>query len=150
MARERIEYIYPNLAPSGVTGTPAVQRTIHDKRVNEVAVKSILAIDPNFNGIACVDLKEDSKGIPHVTEINAGRMFTTSFFFSYASKVVYGDYRGNLPYIYLKLAYGENIPSLPKFDILPEGIYWIRHIDAPAILIKDDKILGSMYEWKMT
>ncbi len=149
MARERLEYIYPSLAPSGVTGTPTVQRTIHDERVNEIAVKSILSIDPNFNGIACVDLKENSNGVPCVTEINAGRMFTTSFFFSYASKILYNDYRGNFPYIYLKMAYGESIMRLPKFNILPEDLYWIRHIDAPACLIKDSKILGSMYEWKM-
>jgi len=150
MARERLEYIYPNLAPSGITGTPAVQRTIHDEKVNEVATRAVLAIDPNFSGIACVDLKENSSGVPCVTEINAGRMFTTSFFFSYASKVLYGDYRGNFPYIYLKLAYKENLLSLPKFNVLPEGLYWIRHIDAPACLVKDDKILGRMYEWKIT
>ncbi|MBS7606171.1 hypothetical protein KEJ31_07775 [Candidatus Bathyarchaeota archaeon] len=148
MARERLEYIYPELAPSGITGTPAVQRTIHDERVNEIAVRSILAIDPNFNGIACVDLKENSEGTPCVTEINAGRMFTTSFFFSYASKVLYGDYRCNLPYIYVKMAFGEKLPSLPKFNALPENLYWIRHIDASAVLVKDGRILGSMYEWR--
>jgi len=150
MARERLEYIYPNLAPSGVTGTPAVQRTIHDERVNRTAVEAVLAIDPNFSGIACVDLKEDSEGTPCVTEINAGRMFTTSFFFSYASKILYGDFRANLPYLYLKVAYGESIPEIPKFNVLPEGLYWIRHIDAPPCLAKDGEILGRMYEWKET
>jgi len=29
---------------------------------------------------------------------------------------------------------------------LPEGLYWIRHIDAPARLVKDGKILGAMYK----
>jgi len=149
MARERIEYIYPYLAPSGITGTPAVQRTIHDQKVNEIATEAVLAIDSNFSGIACVDLKENDNGVPCVTEINAGRMFTTSFFFSYASKVLYGDYRSNFPYIYLKLAYKERIPDFPKFNILPEGLYWIRHIDAPACLVKDGKILGVMYKWQM-
>jgi len=146
MARERLEYIYPNLAPSGITGTPAVQRTIHDQKVNEVAVEAVLAIDSNFSGIACVDLKEDKEGTPRVTEINAGRMFTTSFFFSYASKVLYGDYRANFPYLYLKVAYKEKIPKIPKFNVLPEGLYWIRHIDAPARLVKDGKALGAMYK----
>jgi len=146
MARERLEYIYPNLAPSGITGTPTVQRTIHDQKVNEVAVEAVLAIDSNFSGIACVDLKEDKERIPRVTEINAGRMFTTSFFFSYASKVLYGDYRANFPYLYLKVAYKEKIPEIPKFNVLPEGLYWIRHIDAPARLVKDGKVLGAMYK----
>ncbi|MEM1587168.1 MAG: hypothetical protein QXX99_06630 [Candidatus Bathyarchaeia archaeon] len=148
MARERLEYIYPELSPSGVTGTPAVQRTIHDERVNKNAVEAVLAIDPNFSGIACVDLKENSVGVPYVTEINVGRMFTTSFFFSYASKVLYGDYRANFPYIYLKLAYNESAPKLPKFNVLPEGLYWIRHIDAPACLMENGEVVGRMYEWR--
>ena len=148
MARERLEYIYPHLAPSGITGTPTVQRTIHDQKVNEVAVEAVLAIDSNFSGIACVDLKENKEGTPCVTEINAGRMFTTSFFFSYASKVLYGDYRANFPYLYLKLAYKEKIPEIPKFNVLPEGLYWIRHIDAPARLVKDGETLGAMYKWE--
>ena len=146
MARERVEYIYPNLAPSGVTGTPSVQRTVHSEVVNEIGTKAVLAIDPNFSGIACVDLKENAEGVPCVTEINAGRMFTTSFFFSYASKVLRGDYYANIPYLYVKLAYGEDIPKVPKYNVLPENIYWIRHIDAPAKLVRDEKIIGEMYK----
>ncbi len=147
MARERLEYIYPHLAPSGVTGTPAVQKTIHDETVNRIATEAVLAIDPNFNGIACVDLKDNKDGVPCVTEINAARMFTTSFFFSYASKVFRKDYYANIPYLYVKLAYKENIPEIPKYNILPENVYWIRHIDAPAKLVKNGKIIGEMYCW---
>ncbi|MEM3789382.1 MAG: hypothetical protein QXN95_05910, partial [Candidatus Bathyarchaeia archaeon] len=147
MARERIEYIYPHLAPSGVTGTPAVQKTIQDDNINEIATKAVLAIDTNFNGIACVDLKENGEGIPCVTEINVARMFTTSFFFSYASHVLRKDYHANIPYLYVKLAFKEKIPEIPKYNILPENVYWIRHIDAPAKLVKDGRIVGEMYCW---
>ena len=145
MARERLEYIYPHLAPSGITGTPAVQRTIHDERVNEIGTQAVLAIDAKFNGIACVDLKEDGEGDPFVTEINAGRMFTTSYFFSFASKLLRNDYCSNFPYLYVKLAYEEVVSEIPQYDVLPENIYWIRHIDAPARLVKDGKVLGAMY-----
>ncbi len=145
MARERLTYVYPRLAPSGITGTPSVQRTIHDKRINEIGRKAVLSIDRRFNGIACVDLKEDREGKPRVTEINAGRMFTTSFFFSYASKELRKDYYANIPYLYLRLAFGEKIPTVPKYDILPKDIYWIRHIDAPARLVKNGRIIGEMY-----
>jgi len=145
MARERLEYIYPHLAPSGITGTPSVQRTIHDNTINEIGTKAVLSIDPHFNGIACVDLKENREGTPCVTEINAGRMFTTSFFFSYASKLLRKDCYGNIPYLYVKLAFKESIPNILKYNVLPENIYWIRHIDAPAKLVKDGKVIGEMY-----
>ena len=145
MARERIEYIYPYLAPSGITGTPAAQKTVHDKIVNETGANAVLAIDPKFNGIASVDLKENANGVPCATEINPGRMFTTSFFFSYASSILRKDTAANIPYLYLKLAYKETIPKTEKFNILPSDVYWIRHMDAPARLVKDNRILGAMY-----
>jgi carbamoylphosphate synthase large subunit len=145
MARERIEYIYPYLAPSGIMGTPAVQKTVHDKAVNKIGTEAVLTIDSSFNGIACVDLKENRDGVPCVTEINPGRMFTTSFFFSYASKVLRKDYCANIPYLYVKLAFKESVPDLQKYDVLPEDVYWIRHMDAPARLVKDNKVIGAMY-----
>jgi carbamoyl-phosphate synthase large subunit len=144
MARERLEYIYPHLAPSGVTGTPSVQRTIHDEAANQTATKAVLAIDPKYSGIACVDLKENKNGVACVTEINAGRMFTTSYFFSYASKILRNDHNANIPYLYVKLAFNEEIPKLQQYNILPENIYWVRHIDAPARMVKDGNIIGEM------
>jgi len=145
MTRERLEYIYPHLAPSGITGTPAVQKTVHDDTINKIGTEAVLAIDSNFNGIACVDLKENDEGIPCVTEINAGRMFTTSYFFSYASKILRRDYYANIPYLYVKLAFEEKMPEIPKYNVLPPDVYWIRHMDAPARLVKDGKVLGEMY-----
>ncbi|MCW4018644.1 MAG: ATP-grasp domain-containing protein [Candidatus Bathyarchaeota archaeon] len=145
MARERLEYIYAYLAPSGITGTPAVQRTVHDEEVNRIGTEAVLAIDSNFSGIASVDLKENASGVPCVTEINPGRMFTTSFFFSFASKIVRKDYCANIPYLYTRLAFKESIPEMPKYNVLPADLYWIRHMDAPARLVKDGKVLGAMY-----
>jgi len=145
MVRERLEYIYAYLAPSGITGTPAVQRTIHNKEVNRISTEAVLAIDPKFNGIASVDLKENATGTPCVTEINPGRMFTTSYFFSFASKTLHNDFRANIPYLCVRLAYKETIPALAKYDALPADVYWIRHMDAPARLVRDGKVLGAMY-----
>jgi carbamoyl-phosphate synthase large subunit len=130
-ARERIEYIYPQLAPSGITGTPSVAVTIHRDDVNKIATECVLAIDPNATGIFCVDLKENKNGVPCPTEINAGRFFTTSFFFSHAGI--------NMPYYYVKLAYKEKIPELPKYNALPAGLYWIRHMDSGPILLNESE-----------
>jgi carbamoyl-phosphate synthase large subunit len=130
--RERLEYIYPHLAPSGRTGTPIVARTVNDEAVNEISTRCVLAIDPNATGIFSVDLREDASGNPIPTEINCGRFFTTSLFFSRAGL--------NVPYMYVKRAFGESIPLTPQFNALPEGLHWIRHIDCPTVLISEEEL----------
>jgi carbamoyl-phosphate synthase large subunit len=130
--RERLEYIYPYLAPSGVTGTPALAVTVHRDDVNEIATRCVRAVDPRATGVFCVDLKEDDHGRPVPTEINAGRFFTTSYFFTRAGV--------NMPYIYVKMGFGEEVPSLPRYNALPEGLFWIRHIDCPALLKREEDL----------
>jgi len=140
MARERIEYIYPGLAPSGITGTPTVQVTIHNDTVNRIGERTIKLIDSKYSGIACVDMKGDKTGFPTVCEVNPGRMFTTSLFFSQLSRFVKHNIHGNFPELYLRLAHEMDMPSgLPKFNSLPTDWYWIRHIDAGHVMMhKDD------------
>ncbi|MFH0713764.1 MAG: hypothetical protein V1644_02750 [Candidatus Micrarchaeota archaeon] len=128
MARERLEYIFGHLTPSGQYSSPSVAQTVHRADVNETATKAILAVDKNASGIFCVDLKENQAGIPCVTEINAGRFFTTSNFFTKLGV--------NMPFIYLKLAYGEELPTLKKYNAAPEGYYWIRLMDKGPKLLK--------------
>jgi carbamoyl-phosphate synthase large subunit len=127
--RERLEYIYPYLAPSGITGTPSVAVTVDRPDVDKIATDCVLAIDSKPSGIMCVDLKERKNGTPCPTEINSGRFFTTSFFFPKAGL--------NLPHIYVKLAFDEKIPPMKKYNALGAGIYWIRHMDSGPILIRD-------------
>lgn len=134
-ARERLEYIYPYLAPSGVTGTPTVAKTIHDDKINEMATQAVLSIDEGASGIFCVDLKEDKEGNFCPTEINSGRFFTSSYFFSHAAKK-YDQPKANMPYMYVKLAFNEKIPDGPKYNVLPKDLHWIRHIDCSYHLIE--------------
>ena len=82
-----------------------------------------------------IDLKENKDGKPIPTEINVGRFFTTSFFFTYAGI--------NMPHIYVKHAYDEEITNVPKYNALPEGLLWIRHIDAPAVLVKEKDLYND-------
>jgi biotin carboxylase len=127
-ARERLEYLYPNLAPSGVTNTPTISKTIHDDTINEIATKCVKAIDKNATGVFCVDMK----GRPIPTEINTGRFFTTSYFFTRAGI--------NMPYYYVKLAFGERLPKLKKYNAVQEGLLWVRHIDCPAVLVRESDV----------
>jgi len=132
-ARERTEYLFGYLTPSGQTSSPAVARTVHRQDVNEIATAAVKAADPDATGIFCVDLKEDTDGVPCVTEINAGRFFTTSIFFSEAGC--------NMPYYYTLLAYGEALPEMARWNALPEGLYWVRLMDMGDRLLHEG-------EWK--
>lgn len=128
-ARERIEYIYPYLAPSGITGTPSVAKTVDDDKINDIASRCVKAVDENATGIFCVDLKRNEAGEPCPTEINIGRFFTTSFFFTKAGV--------NMPHLYAKLAFGETIPEQKKYNCIGKDVYWIRHMDSGPVLMKE-------------
>lgn len=122
-ARERLEYIYPNLAPSGITGTPSVQVTTNDG-VSE-AIEAVKAIDNKPNGVYCVDLKgRKKKLIP--TEINVGRFFTTSYFFTQLGL--------NMPDLYVKLGMDDEVRMYNNVSPLKEGIKYIRHIDMGCVI----------------
>lgn len=118
--RERLEWVYPHLAPSGRTGTPSISVTVHEPWVNHVAEEAVLAIDPQPHGIYCVDLRENKEGAPTPTEINAGRWSTTS--------PLYSELGANLPDMHARLAIGESLEPIGR-DIYPAGIRLSRHID---------------------
>lgn len=128
-ARERLEYVFGHLMPSGQSSSPSVARTVHRKDVNELASQAVKAVDPEATGVFCVDLKEDEDGRPLVTEINAGRFFTTSNFLAEAG--------ANMPYTYVRLALGETPEDLPRFDAVEADLYWIRMIDMGFKLVRE-------------
>jgi carbamoyl-phosphate synthase large subunit len=121
MARERMEYLMGNLFPSGQSSSPSVAVTVHHDRVNVIATQAMWNIDKRAHGIFCIDMKENKYGMPLVTEINAGRFFTTSNFFSH--------YGANMPDTYIKLGFGESVGELPKYNAIPKDIVWVRGID---------------------
>lgn len=139
-ARERVESLFGNLFPSGQSSSPAVARTVCNALVNKVATEAVTALALNGNkeeitGVFCVDMKERADGIPCVTEINAGRFFTTSNFFSIMGV--------NMPAYYIAHAVGkidlENY-DLPKYDILPPDYYWIRDMDNLPLLVHGSEL----------
>lgn len=129
-ARERIEYIFGNLTPSGQSSSPSVAVTVHNDEVNQLGYEAIRAIDKNATGIFCIDMKTDKDGKVKVIETNAGRFFTTSLFFSMAGM--------NMPYFYTKMGLGEDIKiPFKKFNNIKAGMYWVRMIDMGYKLIEE-------------
>ncbi|HSX09847.1 MAG TPA: hypothetical protein VLF93_06855 [Candidatus Saccharimonadales bacterium] len=135
MARQRVEYLFGYLFPSGQSSSPSVAMTVHRDDVNELATKAVLTVDKHATGIFCVDIKENEKGVPCVTEINAGRFFTTNNNFSTAGL--------NMPYYHVLLGMEETLPKLPQYNGIPANWYWIRMIDMGYKLVKGEKWTGQ-------
>ncbi|OGX15678.1 MAG: hypothetical protein A2166_02800 [Omnitrophica WOR_2 bacterium RBG_13_41_10] len=139
--RKRLYWEFSNRAPSGVTGLTGTGVTVSDTLVDKIAQKAIFAIDNQPNGIFGVDLTYDKKGTPNPTEINIGRFFTTHLFFTKAGL--------NMPYIFVKLAFGEKIPRIKKkINPLPENLAWVRGMDFLPILTDLTKIKKTCKELK--
>lgn len=125
--RERLQWEFADRAPSGVTGITGAGFTIRDETVDEIARAAIRAVDANPHGIFAVDMTRDGNGTPNPTEINIGRFFTTTLFFTAAGL--------NMPYILTKLAFGE-APPLPerRLNPLEPGLLWVRGMDREPFL----------------
>ncbi|HXG35607.1 MAG TPA: carboxylate--amine ligase, partial [Dehalococcoidia bacterium] len=125
--RLRLYWEFADRAPSGVTGITGTGMTIADPELDELAQRAIFAVDSVPNGVFSVDFTYDDQGLPNPTEINIGRFFTTHFFFTAAGL--------NMPYILVKLAYGEQ-PPLPRQRVnpLPPDLLWVRGMDMDPVL----------------
>ena len=133
--RMRLEYLMGNLSVSGQSSSPSVAVTVRSDAVNEVATRAVQTIDPHATGVFCLDIKEDSSGTPCITEINAGRFFTTSNFFARLG--------ANMPDDLIRLAFGEKLPRRRRYDAVPPNCYWIRLMDAGPVLVRGERWRGS-------
>jgi len=137
--RERLEYIFPHLSPSGITGTPTVSRIVHNEKINEIAVKAVKTINSKPHGFICLDLKEGIDGEIYVTEINL-KAHTTLALWSYiATKYLKLPKWSNMSYLYVKIALDEEVDEdIPKYDIYPENTILLRHVDVGVKIIKNN------------
>jgi biotin carboxylase len=139
-SRERLEYPFKHISPSGITGTPSVSRTIHDQRLNDVGQRGVKALDPNPNGAYSVDVKESGDGTPCITEVDSGKFHSTMPLWGYIAVKNLGmpEY-ANLADLYVRLGMGEDLRDAPpQTDLLPEGYYLLRDMDVGAYLWRED------------
>jgi carbamoyl-phosphate synthase large subunit len=138
--RERLEYPLKHISPSGITGTPSVARTVHDRATNQAGEKAVKAISRKPHGAFSVDMKEDSGGRPSVTEVDSGKFHTTMPLWGYiATKHLKLPWYSNLADLYVRLGVGDEPPhEAPKYDLLPASYYMIRNIDSGVLLWRED------------
>lgn len=128
-ARQRLEYVLPHVAPSGVTGAPAVSHTVHRADLARIGEASVRAIDDEPHGVYFVDLKGDPADQPRVTEINAGRCGTTVEHYSEAGC--------NFPGMLVDIARGDAPAPLPDPNRAVEAeVYWVRTLDCGPVVLR--------------
>lgn len=130
-ARERLEYVIAHVAPSGVTGAPAVSRTVRRPDLGDIGARAVHAVDDRPHGVYFVDFKEDRAGTPRVTEINAGRCGTTV--------VAYREAGCNFPWLLVQLARGDRVaPVEPPDRAVESDVYWVRTLDCGPVAVRGD------------
>ncbi len=130
--RERLYWEHGNRAQSGVTGITGTGRTCGNKQIDDIAIRSIYAVDKIPHGIFSVDMTYDKNGVPNCTEINIGKFFTTNHFFTAAGI--------NFPEIFVNLAFGVDTGMRNIINPLAEGWNWIRGMDSKPNLVRDEEI----------
>lgn len=131
---ERLVYLDSG-SPSGVSSTPALAKTVLNKRAMETCERAIRAIASDAAGIFFVDMKEDEQGTPCITEINAGRFATITNIH---------DLTGihNMAALYVRLALGEDVRLRGATDFA-EDYYLVRSVDTlPLIMHGSDLFDG--------
>ena len=132
---ERLSYFGGAERPSGTSSNAAMAKTIFAPDIVRVSTAVVRALDQNATGVFSIDLKADENGIPSVTEINVGRVFSTTSLFDLVGK-------HNMAYLYVRLALGEPVDVADDYDVVPD-YYFVRHIDTvPDIVHADDVFEG--------
>jgi hypothetical protein len=133
---QRISYFGGGDRPSGVSSNAALAKTIRDDRLVEITCAAVLALSPTVSGVFSVDLKEDAAGHPCVTEINVGRVFSTTTLFDLVGK-------HNVALLYARLALGEDPDVWEEYDIEPD-YYFVRELDRPPTILHADDVLDDV------
>jgi carbamoylphosphate synthase large subunit len=133
MVRERLTWVGNRLVGTG--GTSKLNRVVHSEKVNKASLQAIRTISQKPHGIFCVDLKEDTKGDPHPTEINC--RFTTNVHYLTLASIKLGQPELNFAWLAGRLCLGEEIPKCKTINALPANIWFTKNTDMGFTIVDD-------------
>jgi biotin carboxylase len=123
---ERLSYLGTGSQPAQVSSVAALAKTVFEPKVVDTCTRAIRLLDPKVSGVFSVDLKENARGIPCITEINAGRFSSATNIFDLVGK-------HNMAESFVRLAQGLPVDIENSYDATPDW-YMLRGIDgAPRI-----------------
>jgi glutathione synthase/RimK-type ligase-like ATP-grasp enzyme len=133
---ERLSYFGGGSQPSGVSSIAALAKTVVEPRVVDVCTRAIRALGPTVSGAFSVDLKENARGVPCVTEINAGRFITMMNLFDLTG-------RHNMAAVYVRLALGQRVSIAEPYDAVTD-YYFVRDVDTTPAVIHADQLFAGI------
>jgi len=105
---------------------------VDEPRIAAVCAAAIRAVAPRPSGVFCFDVREDIRGVPCVTEINAGRFSMSTNLYDLVGK-------HNMAVTYLRLALDEPLNVIDEYDAA-EGYYMVRDLDMLASIFHTDEL----------
>jgi biotin carboxylase len=135
---ERLSYLGSASQPSEVSAVGALTKTVCEPTVADVCVRAVRTVDRRASGVFGVDLKEDTEGIPRVTEINAGR-------FTSATNILDLTGKHNMAAVYLQLAGREAVDLHEEYEGT-ENYYMLRDIDAVPRVFHADEFFDGVQD----
>jgi carbamoyl-phosphate synthase large subunit len=128
---ERLSYLGTGSQPAQVSSTAALAKTVFEPKVVDTCVRAISLLDAKVSGVFSVDLRENMRGVPCITEINAGRFSSATNIFDLVG-------RHNMAKTFVRLAQGLAVDVGDSYDVAPDW-YMLRDLDgAPRIFHASD------------
>jgi glutathione synthase/RimK-type ligase-like ATP-grasp enzyme len=135
---ERLSHMASGSQASGVSSVATLSRTVREPSVARVCAAAIRSLDPRASGVFCADLKEDARGVPCITEVNAGRFSLSTNIYDLVGK-------HNMAAAYVGLALGDRIDIRERYDAV-EDYYMVRDVDTLPGIFHAEAFLDGMID----
>ena len=135
---ERLSYFGGGGNPSGTSSISQLAKTVFAPEVVAVCTAAIRAIDPRASGTFNFDLRENSRGVPCLTEINAGRFPSGTNIFDLTG-------RTNLAATFVRVALDEPVRLRETYDPA-EGYYTVRDLDTLTGVFRADELFDKIVD----
>jgi carbamoylphosphate synthase large subunit len=135
---ERLSYFGGGGNPSGTSSISQLAKTVLAPEVVRVCTAAIEAIDPRASGTFNFDLRENARGVPCLTEINAGRFASGTNIFDLTG-------RSNLAATFVRVALGEAVALRETYDPA-EGYYTVRDLDTLTGVFRADELFDKIVD----
>jgi biotin carboxylase len=130
------ERLVPFDGEPGGSSVAALSKTVNEPRVAAVCAAAVRAVDRRASGIYCFDAREDARGVPCVTEINAGRFSMSTNLYDLVG-------RYNMASSYLRLALGRPLDVRGEYEAT-EDYYMVRNLDTLARIFHADDLADGI------